>query len=309
MCGTYATLSATPGQLPVSIVLTTFNRAGSLGPTVRSILGQSYTDFELIISDDCSTDDTSRVANQFARRDPRIRYRRNETNLGMPRNLNAGIRASYGWYVANVHDGDVFEPEMIAEWVRALDRCPEAAFVFNAYRVRSLEGVPTVFRESIGSCICGRVLLEQLFFWRWRFYSPVWGTVMARRAAYEAVGLFDPQYGFVADVDMWMRLAERYGVAYVDRPLIRLADPRTLPRQNAPSFWAERRLLEKMFWAARKRHYEGRLLRLGAEAVRHAFFVMASRTWFSALRLRSRIWKADDPGPDGARSNGHLGRD
>src|SRR5712691_5136466 len=91
----------------VSAVLTTYNRAASLSVTLDSILAQTFSDFELIVSDDCSSDDTTAVVQDYIRRDRRVRYRRNEKNLKMPGNLNAAIAEATGEYIANLHDGDV----------------------------------------------------------------------------------------------------------------------------------------------------------------------------------------------------------
>ncbi len=72
----------------VSIVLTTYNRAEALSKTLDTLLVQSLIDFELIVCDDCSTDRTPEVVTEYAARDPRIIYQRNQRNLRMPGNLN-----------------------------------------------------------------------------------------------------------------------------------------------------------------------------------------------------------------------------
>ena len=78
-------------MLPVSICLTTYNRGEALACTLESLLVQSFPDFELIISDDCSTDRTAEIVATYQDRDRRVKYRRNATNLSMPGNLNAVI--------------------------------------------------------------------------------------------------------------------------------------------------------------------------------------------------------------------------
>ena len=83
-----------PDTLPVSVVLTTYNRASLVGKTIESILNQTFRDFELIVCDDCSSDSTEQVCAEYAGRDPRVRYIRNNKNVGMPKNLNTGIRGS-----------------------------------------------------------------------------------------------------------------------------------------------------------------------------------------------------------------------
>lgn len=127
-------------DLPVSVVLTTYNRAHLIGKTIESILNQTYRDFELIVCDDCSSDATEQACAEYTRRDARVRYIRNDKNMGMPENLNAGIRAARGAYIANIHDGDTYCPTLLERWKQALDEAPGAAFVFNQYRIVDAAG-------------------------------------------------------------------------------------------------------------------------------------------------------------------------
>lgn len=280
--GSAVALSKDVVRIPrVSVILTTYNRAHLLGATIESILSQTLEDFELIVCDDVSQDETEQVGREYEKRDRRVRYRRSARNLGMPGNLNAGIEASAAEYIANLHDGDLYERTLLEKWSAALDTYPRAAFVFNAYRVTGADGnTVRVFREPLGPCTAGSELLERIFFRRWRFDSPVWGTVMGRRSAYRAAGLFAPRFGFVADVDMWLRLAEKFDVAYIPEPLIVLPS-----REVLPSNWGSdyrlviRRHIERMFWEARMRHCEGSPARRATEAIRHFSFVTATRTW------------------------------
>lgn len=205
----------------VSVCLTAYNRAAVIGRTIESILAQDYEDFELVITDDASTDSTEDVCRSYARQDVRIRYFRNSTRLEMPGNLNAGIRRCRGVFVANLHDGDSFHPSLLRLWRAALERHSGAAFVFNAYESIDSNGTRRVWRavppfpELLPTGFLTRLMVQ-------RFDSPVWGTVMARRSCYDASGLFNPRYSYYADVEMWMRLNLHYPVAYVDRPLITL---------------------------------------------------------------------------------------
>jgi hypothetical protein len=149
-----------------------------------------------------------------------VRYRRNAKNLRMPGNLNAAIAEARGVYVANLHDGDVYRADLLEKWSGALDRHPNAAFVFNQYESGELGGPIKIYACDLPECIDGHEFLLNHF--TAQFASPVFGTVMARKACYDAVGPFDPKYSFNSDVEMWMRLAMRYDVAYVAEPLIRI---------------------------------------------------------------------------------------
>ncbi len=279
--------------MKVSVVLTTYNRARFISDTIESILNQSYRDFELIISDNCSTDNTEQICRAYEKKDSRIRYRCNSKNLGMPGNLNAGILASSGEFIANLFDGDLYDSTLLEKWSRALDRYPKVAFVFNAYCELDDNGIKkAVFRQNLPECFSGHILLESIFFRRWQFDSPVFGTVMARRSAYDEAGLFQERFGFFSDVDMWMRLAEKYEVAYINEPLIFLPSKKMLPRKFKLSVWEIQRLLERMFWETRVRHYQGRPVHLAMEAFRHGSFVVASRSWQIVLFLRRFLLNA-----------------
>lgn len=280
---------------PVSIVLTTFNRAGLLERTVETIQRQTFADFEVLILDDCSEDHTADVASRLAEQDGRVRYIRHPRRLGMPRNLNEGIKAARGDYIANLHDGDLYDPHLLEKWKSALDACPLAAFVFNAYAVvdvvENADHAVQVYRENLATCFPGGHVLEQIFYRRWRFGSPVWGTTMVRRWAYERHGLFSERFGFVADVDMWMRLAEQHHVAYVPEPLIRVSTHRVAPRQWTETASELQRHLEHMFWESRLRHYRHRPLRLVCEVQRRLLFVAACRAYQMACRSKWRLFR------------------
>jgi glycosyltransferase involved in cell wall biosynthesis len=274
----------------ISVVLTTYNRCGVLGDTIESILNQSEANFELLICDDASNDDTARLCQGYSASDERIRYLRGDSNVGMPLNLNRGILAARGAYIANVHDGDIYPADLLLEWLSALEACEDALFVFNGYAEMDCSGsITKEWLEDLPSCFQGEDLLK-LYFRQWRFGSPVWGTVMARRSAYDQVGLFDPRFGFWSDVDMWMRMAEQGRVAYVRQPLIKLpsrsALPSWIPRER------ERVVVRQIFLEARVRHaWRNRPLGL-VELPKHLLYVCADWLYTWLLRVRRRALNA-----------------
>jgi hypothetical protein len=215
----------------------------------------------------------------------------------MPGNLNAALREARGDLVANLHDGDLYDRRLLERWRNALVACQDAAFVFNAYRHLAADGaVSGTTRERLPSCFPGRVLLEDVYFRRRRFDSPVWGTVMARRSKYQAVGLFAERFGFQSDVDMWMRLAEDSCVAYVDEPLITLPSRDAAPRLVSLTSTEEARKVRRMFWEARMRHYRRHPVRRALEASRHAAFTVNAIAVERALVARRRMgWRTSSP--------------
>ncbi len=225
-------------MIPVSVCLTTHNRASVLPATLESLLVQTFGDFELIVSDDCSTDNTEEICRDYATRDRRVRYFRNSKNLKMPGNLNAAIRRASGSYIANVHDGDIYRQDLIAKWKERLDSVPEALFVFNAYDAVNPDGSHKLYKEPFESKVPG-IHIANIYFQG--LSCCVWGTVMARALAYAELGLFDPFFGFISDVDMWLRLAKGRDVAYVSEPLITVT-PRELDHPFAHYSW------QHLFW-------------------------------------------------------------
>jgi len=204
-----------------------------------SLLVQTFPNFELIISDDCSPDETEQVCRRYEKRDSRVRYFRNDKNLGMPGNLNAAVERAQGVYIANLHDGDIYHPELLAKWKEALDQHPSAAFVFNDYRAILRDGSEHIYTAPFKALFSGSELATYYFE---TVTSAVWGTVMVRASAYRKFGLFDPRFGFISDVDMWLRLASHFDVAYVAKPLITLGErPTDHPFRHAlwrAAFWA-----------------------------------------------------------------------
>jgi glycosyltransferase involved in cell wall biosynthesis len=208
----------------LSVCIVSFNRAARLDETLASLAAQTRPPDELIVSDDCSADDSAQVAVRWQRSGAfrSVRLNRNARNLGMPANLNVAVGMASGEYVANLHDGDRYAPDMLERWERALDEHPTAGFVFcgvSGWPHRTAHG-PGVILHDVEPLTRGLEFFERHFLHR--FSSIVWGTVMARARAYDELLPFDPAYQYIADVDMWMRMCERWDVAYVRAPLIHL---------------------------------------------------------------------------------------
>lgn len=205
-------------MIPVSIILTSYNRANVIKETIDSILAQTYNNFELIISDDNSTDNTEAVCREYEKMDKRVKYFKNKINLKMPGNLNAAISKTNGSYIANLHDGDIYRNDLIEKWKNALDKYPDCAFVFNEYyyqRTAHLVLMTANIKAETGKYEVIKNYFETLS-------SSVWGTCMVRSEAYKKYGLFNPEYGFISDVEMWLKLARYEGYVYIHEPLITL---------------------------------------------------------------------------------------
>ena len=273
-------------MIKLSVCLTTYNRAPLLDRTLASLASQTRIPDELIISDDCSTDDTEEAVKRWAGRFPRVRYNRNEQNLNMPGNLNRAISFAQGEYIANLHDADEYDPTLLEKWEGALDAFPSAGFVFCGIRgwqhfTRFGDGV---ILHDVEPLTNGRDFFERHFLHK--LSSIVWGTVMARRSAYSEILPFDPAYGFISDVDMWLRMCEKWDVAYVREPLI-LLDFSPSPWRNFR--WDRFELGRKIQLANIHRFFSSQPDRLHKELKRHRLIVQQ----FYFRRLLGRVYHRD----------------
>lgn len=235
----------------ISVCLLTYNHAHLIESTIASVLTQTLTDFELIISDDCSTDKTWDCILVLAATDSRIKPVRTPRNIGMAANANYAVAHSSGSYIALLHHDDIYRHDMLEKWSNSLLRFPPAAFVFNPYGVYESS---YVYQETMpGECLDGMWLLNRYLLPRWGCI--VRGTAMIRRSAWDQVGGMRERFGLLADVDLWMRLSMGWQVAYVAEPLItvRQRRPEDYPatyQGNAWS-WTRQRLLYEIHAANR----------------------------------------------------------
>ncbi len=111
----------------VSVLMTAYNREKYIGEAITSVLSSSYTDFELIIVDDCSKDNTVEIAKQYEKQDPRIRVYVNESNLGDYHNRNRAASYAQGKYLKYLDSDDLIYPHGLSVFVHAMESFPEAA--------------------------------------------------------------------------------------------------------------------------------------------------------------------------------------
>jgi len=238
----------------VSVCLLTYKRADILPQTLDSLLLQTHSDFELIINDDRSPDNTEEICREYEQRDPRVRYFKNTTNLRYAGNQNVALLRANCEFVAIVHDGDIYRSDLIEKWTRALVEKPTAAIVFNSLEVMDRQGkVVNICRHPYGPLVRGMELFDEMIE---SSSSPVFGIVMVRKSCVLSVGPFDPRIPTLADVDMWLRLLLRYDAAYIAEPLLCVA-PREIVHHNNYSNWKVRTEYELIYALNSARRYQG----------------------------------------------------
>ncbi len=195
----------------ISVVMAAYNGASLIGETLDSLWAQSFADFEVIVVDDCSTDDTLAVLRACP--DQRLRIIAAERNAGPVRSRNRAFAEARGRYVAGLDQDDICLPERFAQQVAHLDANPAIALLGTAAAV--LEN------GAVSSGIKSPVTTPRLIEWLLHIENPlVWSTVMVRRDAIPVGDFTRPDYLYAEDFDLYHRMARVGGVARIDEPLL-----------------------------------------------------------------------------------------
>lgn len=203
----------------VSFVVPCYKLAHLLAECINSILAQTYQDFEIIIMDNCSPDNTPEVARSFY--DPRVKHIRNEVNLGHVRNFNKGITMSRGKYVWLISADDwLRSPDVLGRYVNLMERNPGVGYVFcRAVEVQGSKELGLAQWTSCGEkdrIWNGRSFLMRLI----RRNFIVMSSTMVRKECFDKVGLFPLDMPYACDWYLWCVLALNYQVAYLPEPMV-----------------------------------------------------------------------------------------
>ncbi|UCF90939.1 MAG: glycosyltransferase [Desulfobacterales bacterium] len=198
-----------PNKPLVSVIIPAYNRGWILREAVDSVLAQDFRDFELIVVDDGSTDNTREILRAY---EPDIRVR-HQSHQGVSAARNTGIAAAAGKLVTFLDSDDLWLPPKLACQVEFFDSNPEAVicqtqelWVRNGVRVN-----PKKRHHKLGGMIFSRSLPLCLV-------SP--SAVMIKKSLFETVGRFDENLPACEDYDLWLRISCRYPVHLIDRPLV-----------------------------------------------------------------------------------------
>ena len=215
----------------VTFIIPCYNLAHFLQECVESVLSQTFGDFEILIMDDCSPDNTPEVARSFA--DARVRHVRNETNLGNIANYNRGIGLARGEYVWLISADDQLRSRHVLErYVRVMDENPRVGFVFCPC-VELMDGAETgvlvATRPGDGDVVYRGTDFFDLIVRRnvtspdgeSRWFTVEAPAVMVRKECYDRVSLFPKDLPHAGDRFIWSLFALYYDVAFLAEPMVR----------------------------------------------------------------------------------------
>lgn len=191
----------------VSIIMGVYNGAKRFEKPIESIINQTYTNWEFIICDDGSKDNSFNLLLKFQEKDARIRVIKNEKNSGLSASLNHCLKYARGEYIARMDDDDISHPNRLEEEVKFLAEHPEYAITATGYRLMDEKGFWGK-NDSYGE----RTALD---IFRGRYFAHP--TVMVRKGAFDAVGGYstDPKIGRMEDVDLWCKMYANRFKGYV----------------------------------------------------------------------------------------------
>jgi glycosyltransferase involved in cell wall biosynthesis len=194
----------------VSVIIPTFNRAHLVARAISSVLFQTFENYEILVVDDGSTDSTGKVVEQFG---SRMRYIPLGSNHGVSAARNAGIRESSSSYIAFLDSDDYWLPEKLSSQMRFFRHNPEILicqteelWIRRGRRVNpgKIHRKPSghIFSPSLKMCLV----------------SP--SAVMMNRSLLDEAGLFDETLPACEDYDLWLRIASRYPIPLIVKPLV-----------------------------------------------------------------------------------------
>jgi glycosyltransferase involved in cell wall biosynthesis len=188
----------------VSIILPTHNGSKYIHESIKSCLAQTYTDFELIIIDDCSRDETPDIIKSF--KDERIIYSRNEQNQRLPKSLNIGFSISKGDFLTWTSDDNIYMPFAIEKMLNSLKES-KCEFVYSdiyTFKDSNLMDLELVRLEPYN---------------RLKAYNCIRACFLYARNVFDKIGEYDPDTELIEDYDYWVRVSKHFPMHHIQEPL------------------------------------------------------------------------------------------
>jgi glycosyltransferase involved in cell wall biosynthesis len=194
----------------VSVIIPTYNRAHLIGRAIQSVLNQTYQDFELIIVDDGSSDNTEEVVKNFD--DDRIRFFQNEDNQGAALARNLGAKIARGIYLAFLDSDDLWYQDYLSRQVSTIElSLPDVGMVCCG-----IKQINQDFYKELKPSIIGFQFSDHLK----RASGICTSAFVVRRSAFDEIGGFDNELKSFQDFEFLLRISSKYKVNYIDDILI-----------------------------------------------------------------------------------------
>jgi GT2 family glycosyltransferase len=195
----------------ISVIIPTYNRETFISRAIESVFAQTYKDYEIIVIDDGSTDQTRDKVSKYG---DRVRYIYQQ-NLGPSAGRNVGILNARGKYIAFCDSDDCFFPEKLEKQMAYIQKHPDCPFLYTWYNQVNHNGEIEQIRKPT-HCESHEHLQYCLFN---RKFTIRTSTVLVEKGCFDQAGLFNERFWYSQDWDMWLRLAAFYKGACIKEPL------------------------------------------------------------------------------------------
>lgn len=222
----------------ISVVIPLYNKEKSIAMTLESVLAQTYTDYEVVVVDDGSTDASADVVRLMMAKSNKIRLIQ-KSNEGVCSARNRGIIESKGYYIALLDGDDIWDKDFLKEQVILIHDFPKAAMwginfaeMKDGKQVRMLEtALPDGYRGYVDNYFEMKGRMSDLY---------CSSSVVICRDVFDKVGYFDIRIKYSEDIDMWWRIIANYPVAFYDRYMVWYlfdAENRAMNRTRLLKYW------------------------------------------------------------------------
>lgn len=205
----------------VSVIIPIYNHAKFIGEAIRSVLDQSYQDFEIIITNDGSTDNTLEAINKFS--DPRIKVFTFEKNKGISNALNNCIVNSKGEYIALLNSDDTFLHDKLKKQVDFLEENKNTAAVFTLANIIDEDSLPFKDKDHFYFSIFDQPNRNKFEWLNHFFYNGnclCHPSMMIRRQCFESVGYYDIRFHQMQDLELYVRICMKYDIYIIQERLV-----------------------------------------------------------------------------------------
>ena len=195
----------------VSVLVTVYNREAYLQETLKSILASTFDNFEVLVVDDCSTDQSVRIAQQIQNTDPRVQVILNEQNLGDYGNRMKAASLAKGKYLKYVDSDDLIYPHSLQLMVDAMERHADAAIGLAHSLPEDDSPYPWLLEPAVA--------YQKQFLDRGCMSCGPTGAII-RHSAFQACGGFHKQWGVLSDRELWLRMAATWPIVLLPPGLV-----------------------------------------------------------------------------------------
>jgi glycosyltransferase involved in cell wall biosynthesis len=255
----------------ISVIMPVYNGEKYLRQSIESVIQQTYKDWELIIVNDCSIDNSRNIMQSYADTDSRIRIVDNGSNLKLPMSLNAGFRQAKGKYLTWTSDDNLYKPNALEELSRYLDYNSEIGLVYsdmdfvdvslNFIKEQSLETDMIYYGDCVGA------------------------SFMYRREVIDKVGEYEPDMFLVEDYEYWIRVSKKFKIGHINKNLY-------IYRVHGNSLTGTRKKdINKQLYRLRKRHMEYLISNVTGKYKEMLFLEMLTQNTDDYEFLSAKFWK------------------